>query len=93
MSAYAEHLRLVFADSEEIASWFEQEPGEPYDYNLGETRTHILAMWKAMQGAADRIERLEKAEYALACIANPDWSQMTAEDARELAQKTLEQQP
>lgn len=56
------------------------------NYSMYGTREAILA---AVQAAMDD----SKATYALACIANPDWSNMTAEDARELAQKTLEQQP
>lgn len=57
-----------------------------YDYEMGETRTHILGMWQAMQDAADAIEELH---YALACIANPDWKDMSPEQARVEAHNAL----
>lgn len=51
-------------------------------------------MAELLDQAANRITAdgatMDQLAYALGCIANPDWSNMTAEDARELAQKTLE---
>lgn len=46
-----------------------------------------LAIHRAF--AEREVECLTPTSYALACIANPDWSNMTADDARLLAQKTF----
>jgi hypothetical protein len=52
-----ERMLTVFEDTPEIASWYEQD-GDYYDYEMGETRTHLLGMWDTMQEAAQRIKEL-----------------------------------
>ena len=51
-----ERMLTVFKDTPEIASWYEQDECDSYDYWMGETRTHLLGMWETMQEAAQRIE-------------------------------------
>jgi len=53
--ALVDRMLNVFNDTPEIASWLEQD-GEFYDYEMAETRTHLLGMWETMQEAAHRIE-------------------------------------
>jgi len=53
-----ERMLTVFEDTPEIASWYEQDECDYYDYSMGETRTHLLGMWETMQEAAQRIKEL-----------------------------------
>jgi hypothetical protein len=53
-----ERMLTVFEDTPEIASWYEQDECDSYDYWMGETRTHLLGMWETMQEAAQRIKEL-----------------------------------
>ena len=53
--ALVDRMLNMFNDTPKIASWFEQD-GEFYDYEMGETRTHLLGMWETMQEAAHRIK-------------------------------------
>lgn len=57
------------------------------NYTLNGSREAIVdavsAVYAAGQADAERID------YALRCIANPDWSYATADDMRELARKAL----
>jgi len=70
------------------------------NYTMPATRDAILAAVQAVYDDAHLTGYLQGREggknsvaYALACIANPDWSSMTAEDARKLAKETLDPNP